>query len=167
MKTIQLPGQEYLLDCFEHIGAHLIWLERPIDHFHSYGSFQRFNRLFAGTIAGTKSITKRYIDIKLDGKLYLAHRIVYKIHTGVEPAIIDHKNRIRHDNRFENLRSGTQADNMTNIKKYKTNKSGHTNIHETIWGWDVRDRINGKAIRVGTYPTLEEAIQAKKEWDEA
>jgi len=89
------------------------------------------------------------------------------MHTGVDPDIIDHKNRIGYDNRFENLRSGTQADNMTNKPLYKNNRSGHPNIYNTFRGWDVRDTINGKSIRVGTYPTLEEAIQAKKEWDEA
>lgn len=167
MKTIQLPTQEYLLDCFENIGAHLIWLERPLEHFDTYSRFIYFNRTFSGTIAGTRSKTRRYINVQLDNKMYLAHRIIYKLHTGIDPNTIDHKNQIKHDNRFENLRSGTQADNMANKRLYKNNKSGHPNIYDTVWGWQVKDRINGKTVQVGTYPTLEEAIQAKKEWEEA
>lgn len=167
MKTILLPSQEYLLDCFENIGPHLIWLERPVEHFHTYAKFERFNRDFAGTIAGTRSKTKRYINVQLDTKMYLAHRLVYKIHTGIDPNILDHINNVQHDNRFENLRNGTQATNMLNKRLYKNNKSGHPNIYDTKYGWLVKDWINKKSVTVGTYPTLEEAIQAKKEWDEA
>lgn len=167
MKIKSLPSQEYLLDCFEHIGPHLIWLERPAEHFHTYATFERFNRDFAGTIAGSLDKRTGYIAIYVNNITYLAHRLVYKIHTGVDPDIIDHKNRIRHDNRFENLRNGTHTDNMNNKRMYKTNKSGHSNISEAPTGWIVRDRINGKRIYVGIYPSLKEAIRAKKEWDEA
>lgn len=167
MKTIQLPTQEYLLDCFENIGPHLIWLERPVEHFDTYGAFETWNRRFAGTIAGSTSNSAGYVHIQIKTIMYKAHRIVYKIHTGCEPDIIDHINRIRTDNRFENLRSGTFSDNLNNKSMYKNNTSGHKGIHETRTGWVVLGSVNGKRFHVGVYPTLEEAIQAKKEWDEA
>lgn len=162
-----LPSQEYLLDCFEHIGQHLIWLERPEEHFETYSAFLTWNRNFSGTVAGTLDRHTKYIRINLKEETYLAHRIVYKIHTGLDPLEIDHKNRIKHDNRFENLRSVTHVDNMGNKCMYKNNKSGYLNIFERSNGWIVQDKIKGKTVQVGRYPTLEEAIQAKKEWDEA
>ena len=166
MKIKPLPTQEYLLDCFEHIGSHLIWLERPIEHFHTYAKGEAFNRKFAGEIAGTKT-NKGYIRTGLKYTWYFNHRIIYKMHTGIEPDIIDHINRIRTDNRFENLRNGTETENMTNKSMYKNNRSGYKGIYETLTSWQVTSQINGKQVYVGAYPTLEEAIQAKKEWDEA
>jgi len=167
MKPIQLPTQEYLKECFEYEDGHLFWRERPATHFHNYRNYTYFNTRFAGAKAGSKDKRTGYTYIAINEVRYLTHRIVYKIHTGVDPNIIDHINRIRTDNRFENLRSGTQADNIRNSISCIKNKSGHLNIHETVDGWRVRDRINGKLVHVGTYLTLEEAIQAKKEWDEA
>ncbi len=163
MKIKPLPSQEYLLDCFEHIGPHLIWLESPVEHFETWKRMEWFNYNFSGTIAGTNS--NGYIRIKLDNQKYLAHRIVYKIHTGIEANIIDHKNRIKYDNRFENLRSCTQADNNRNNIRCLNSKSGHINIHKKRDSWVVSDWLNGKIVHVGVYQTLEEAIQAKKDWD--
>lgn len=167
MTTKLLPSQEYLLDCFEQIGSYLIWLERPIEHFHSYAKWEAFKIRFAGEIAGKTPTIKGYLRVRLNNKMYMVHRIIYKMNTGTEPNVIDHINGIKHDNRFENLRSGTHRDNARNTILCKNNKSGHPNIYDTPYGWKVSDRINGKQIHVGTYPTLEEAIEAKKRWDEA
>ena len=59
---------------------------------------------------------------------------------------IDHINRIRTDNRLENLRWATQLENHQNMSIYKSNTSGHKNISwndkEKKWRW--RRIINGK-----------------------
>lgn len=162
-----LPTQEYLLDCFEHIGPHLIWLERPIDHFDTWGRMEWWNFRYAGWVAGKINKSDGYVEISIHKIKYKAHRIIYKIHTGVEPIQIDHINRIRHDNRFENLRSVTHLQNCKNRSISKKNISGHTGITPIDNGWRVQDYINEKTIHVGHYKTLEEAIQAKKEWDNA
>ncbi len=166
IKTIPLPSQEYLLDCFEHIGLFLLWLERPIDHFMSYRSRQSFNARWAGTIAGCLD-PKGYVKIGLDGQNYYAHRLIYKIHTGLEPSIIDHDNRIKYDNRFNNLKSGTQAENLQNQNTYKNNSTGYPGICRYGLIWRVQVSLKRKRINLGRYNTLNEAIQAKKEWDEA
>lgn len=167
MKIKPLPTQEYLLECFEHLGVHLIWLERPMEHFQDSWTHTLCKNRDAGTIAGSIDKKTGYISIYINSIPYLAHRLIYKMHTGIDPNIIDHKNRVRTDNRFENLRNGTHSDNLSNKSIYKNNKSGYSGISEAPTGWVVRDKINGKRVYVGIYPTLEEAIEAKKRWDEA
>lgn len=159
-----LPSQEYLLDCFEHIGPHLIWLERPEEHFEIYRVFLTWNRRFAGMIAGSRS-PQGYIDTTINNITYKAHRLIYKLHTGLEPEEIDHVNRIRHDNRFENLRSVTRLQNARNMGMSKRNSTGCKGVYNTERGWIAQGRINSKTIHIGVYQTYNDAVQAKKEWD--
>ena len=73
---------------------------------------------------------------------------------------IDHKNKIRNDNRIANLRQATQSENEQNknSKGYYIDKYGK--CQATI-------RINGKTKYLGRYDTEEEAreayLQAKRE----
>ena len=54
-----------------------------------------------------------YLIIKIKGKQYKAHRLVFAYHNGRFPTMeIDHINRNRLDNRIENLR---EVDRQTNI----------------------------------------------------
>lgn len=56
-----------------------------------------------------------YLTIKLVGGRYLAHRLAWFYMTGTWPAHgIDHRNRVKSDNRFANLRDVPQTLNMQN-----------------------------------------------------
>jgi len=58
-----------------------------------------------------------YLIIKIKGKQYKAHRLVYLYFNGKFPKNeIDHINRIRSDNKIENLRDVTRQQNMDNTK---------------------------------------------------
>lgn len=58
-----------------------------------------------------------YISIKIDGKLYFAHRLAWLYMAGEWPKNqIDHINRARHDNTFCNLRDVTIRENHHNAK---------------------------------------------------
>jgi len=58
-----------------------------------------------------------YIIIKIKGKQYKAHRLVYMFFNGEFPkGEIDHINRNRKDNRIENLRVATRLENILNSK---------------------------------------------------
>lgn len=59
-----------------------------------------------------------YTQIKIKGKYYLSHRIVWLIHYNCFPKnTIDHINRDRSDNRIENLRELSLSDNLKNSGK--------------------------------------------------
>jgi len=74
------------------------------------GTFKRLDR--KGSLG---SIDKDgYIIFKIKGKQYKAHRLVFAYFNGYFPNEIDHINRIRNDNRIENLRSVTRAENIRN-----------------------------------------------------
>ncbi len=67
----------------------------------------------------------RYIDI--DGEKYTEHRLVWYMLTGEEAEVIDHIDQDGNNNKVENLRSGTQRQNMGNTKKRKS-KLGVTGV---------------------------------------
>jgi len=48
------------------------------------------------------------------GKQYLVHRLIWLYHYGYLPIEIDHINRIRTDNRIQNLREVSRTENMRN-----------------------------------------------------
>lgn len=77
----------------------------------------------AGTAAGTKD-KDGYLTIRYMGKHYKAHHVVYAMHTGIYPKYIDHIDRNRSNNRIENLRETTHAENMLNKGVYSNNVSG-------------------------------------------
>lgn len=61
-----------------------------------------------------------YLIIKIKGKQYKAHRLVYAYFNGEFPkGEIDHINRCRTDNRIENLRVCSRQENVDNTRKVK------------------------------------------------
>ena len=77
--------------------------------------------------------------------------------------MIDHKNGVKDDNRWENLREATPVQNNWNQKKRYNNASGHKNI---MWDkrkkrWRVRIMIgNSKEISRLTR-TIEDAVNVR------
>jgi hypothetical protein len=64
-----------------------------------------------------------YVSCCFNRKRYKAHRLAYLYMTGDWPKLeIDHINRNRQDNRWENLREATRSENASNrayCKKFK------------------------------------------------
>lgn len=99
-----LPSIEYIKQCFEYepeIGI-LSWKHRNIRHFKSVAAYKRFNEKFQDTEAGyLKPDGSR--QLKLLGIDYKVSRICYYMHHGYLPRVVWHLNKVRDDNRIDNL----------------------------------------------------------------
>lgn len=82
-----------------------------------------------GTVAGRVG-NHGAIVIHIEGRLYLAHRLIWLYVTGAFPKDkIDHINGDKMDNRWSNLRECTQAQNLCNTKLRSNNKTGAKGVH--------------------------------------
>ena len=95
------------------------------------GEFMRLatmGRFTAGSLVGTMG-KNGYIAISVDGKRYLAHRLAWLYVYGEWPAEIDHRNRKRTDNRLDNIRVATRAQNGVNGSAMCTSGTGLRGVH--------------------------------------
>jgi len=112
---------KYVNECFEYdrLTGNLIWKRRPLHHFSSEKGMRTSNGRSAGKVAGTLKVKGErktsYINVCINGRLYLAHRIVWLLINGSFPDNqIDHINGDGLDNRIENLRDVTPKENSNN-----------------------------------------------------
>ena len=118
----------------------------------------------SGDVAG--SVNKRYLYryIGIYGKLYKSSRLAFLYMEGYFPEHhVDHKNGIRDDDRWLNLREVTKICNMQNCKKYSTNTSGIPGVywHRHAGKWMAQIKIYGKYYFLGYYADLVEAGLAR------
>ena len=116
-----------------------------------------------GATAGTLG-KKGYIQIAYGGCQYLAHRLAWLLKTGNLPkGEVDHKNGVRNDNRWDNLRVVTSSQNKHNIGSHRrTNRSGVLGAaFDAKTGLYLASiRINGKTVNLGRYVEAQEAGDA-------
>ena len=89
----------------------------------------------AGTISNNGYWTTRYA-----GKLYLNHRIIFAMHNGFWPEIIDHADGNPLNNEPSNLRAATKSQNGQIAKLRKDNISGVKGVYfdKARQKWAVR-----------------------------
>ena len=121
------------------------------------------NSVKAGDVAGCKN-PYGYIQIRIDGKIYRAHRLAWLFVHGYFPEHqIDHANGVRDDNRLCNLREVTQACNMQNCKKQINNSTGMPGVYwnKAAGKYLAQIWIHGKHKYLGYYDDLENAALAR------
>lgn len=118
---------------------------------------------------GVKSMTAGYssndgyVSIRINRKLYKAHRLAWLYVHGEWPnGHIDHANGITSDNRATNLRLATHSENLRNRGMNKNNRSGYKGVH---WHrgnkkWRAVIGFEGKRLLLGYFDDPEEAHRA-------
>src|ERR1017187_11030261 len=78
-----------------------------------------------GDIAGSIDKVSGYSTIRLDKKLYQAHRLAVFFMTGEWPEQDpDHRDNVRENNRWANLRPATRSQNAANGRVHRDNVTG-------------------------------------------
>jgi hypothetical protein len=146
--------------------GYLFWKERSHEDFPEAKRLNSWNSRWAGKRAFT------YLDPKTGyyhgcvwGKTYRAHRVIWHMNNGRWPKdIIDHIDGNGANNRIENLREVSSSENSRNMKLLLTNTTGFHGVTQREKGkWVARIDVNLKTVYLGTFDTLEEAVQCRKE----
>jgi hypothetical protein len=100
-----------------------------------------------------------YVVARINGKGIKLHKLL--INTSNK---VDHKNRLRYDNRRNNLREATNSQNGMNIKIRKDNSSGVTGVG---WCnkkncWRARIIISGKEKHLGYFDDFNKAVEERQ-----
>lgn len=128
-----------------------------------YRNGKLFNKTNRGSRAGVGKESgvyqKGYLRSQVKKKQYFNHRLIFLMHYGYMPEMIDHINGIRDDNRIENLRPVNYAQNRWNASKPSHNKSGVKGIRwrEKQKKWVVAISCNKHRKQYGSFFDLEEA----------
>jgi HNH endonuclease len=120
---------------------------------------KNWNTRYAGKVAGRLN-NRGYVDIGLTYRdkqhRYTAHCIAFAMTYGRWPVDeIDHKNRVRSDNRLANLREATHVQNNEN----RTLPVG-AGAYCCGRRWKALIRVNGKQKRLGCFASKEDAARA-------
>lgn len=148
-KPSQSILKEYL--SYDAITGHLTWIKKP--------SSRTVIRSRAGTLR-----KDGYRSIALLGGKWQEHHIIWCLVTGEYPTHqLDHINQVRDDNRINNLREVTKAENARNRAR------GESLLDEAgIWYCKRRQRyvaeitLNGKKVYQKTFIDINQAIEERR-----
>lgn len=119
-----------------------------------------------GAVAGTVN-HRGYVVIMIHRKTYSAHRLAWLYMTGSWPKNdIDHRNQMRTDNRFSNIREATRKENSQNVNyPHHDNKSGYQGVHwnKKCKKFQAQISVSGKKKHIGLFDSAEVAHAAYRE----
>lgn len=144
------------------------WKERSLELFRS-SQFQKiFNSRHARKEAGCFDSGRGYWLIRINKKLYQAHRLAWLYMAGEWPTDqIDHIDGNPLNNKWENLRTVSQQENSRNSKLSATSTSGVTGVSwDTRRGnWRAHITVDAKQKYLGAFDKKEDAIIARQDAD--
>lgn len=127
-----------------------------------------WNLKYAGEPAGTITKDPGYIVVTIDYVRWRAHRLAWVMMTGSDAPDgfeIDHKDRVRTNNAWDNLRLVNRSQNNMNASLRSDNKSGHRGVgqRKDTGAWYARLKVNGKLHLLGHFASFEDARNARIE----
>ena len=131
---------------------------------------QNVGRMKRGVVAGTIN-AYGYRQICIDGRLYRACRLAWLYVQGDWPqGQVDHRNGVRHDDRFRNLRDVTHAENQQNCKTIRANNT--SGVKGVSWckrrqRWQAHIQHNGVQKNLGVFKDIEKAAAAYRSAEKA
>ncbi len=131
------------------------------------GIFTRLNPVGKQKREYTRVDNEGYVKIHINGIPYRAHRLAWLYMTGFLPKQqIDHIDGNRSNNKWPNLRDVPHIVNVQNRRKAQRNNKSTGLIGVSLMGNKYLARIGfgGRRIRIGLFPTEEEAYEAYLEY---
>ena len=171
MAKTELPTPEELrkLLRYEPDTGKLYWLERSAELFEDGKRSAEHNcAVWNGRFANKEAFTSvdgdGYKKSRIFSRDFRAHRVAWVIYYGEWPHEIDHINGVRDDNRLENLRSVSHAENCKNQKLPSDNTSGVIGVcwYKPTRKWIAQIRANGRQVNLGYFVKKDDAIAARK-----
>ena len=116
-------------------------------------------KVVIGARAGSRT-GRGYRQIRVDGELYLEHRLAYLYVEGFWPeAEVDHANGNGELNAWVNIRGATSAEQKQNTRRRKDNTSGFKGVgwFRPKGKWRARIRAGGREVRLGYFDQADAA----------
>ena len=166
--TRNLPSLDVLYANFSYNPdtGDLIRKPRDLRYFKTPGLQEKWNKDNVGKRI-TSTSSRGYIEFHFLGRTIKAHRVIATMMLNRQlerHEVVDHINGIKTDNRWGNLRVGTQGDNTQNLRNARKDSSlGILGVSPSPWSYWIaqiqRDKVK---LGLGNYKTIEEAVVARK-----
>lgn len=109
-----------------------------------------------------------YLKISLCGRQYKGHRLAFLYMTGTMPEVIDHIDGNPSNNRWDNLREASVAENQYNAKVRKDNVTGVKGVSLKAGNYYAQVHVGGtrktKFFTITKYASPTEALKAASDW---
>ncbi|QIG75039.1 HNH endonuclease protein [Rhizobium phage RHph_I3_18] len=164
----QLPHKDLIHEVlsYDEKTGDLTWKMRTVEFGNSVGWTKQYvaawNAKYAGSVV-THRLRNGYIGVTILGVGYFAHRIIWKMVTGLDPDHIDHVDGNKGNNRLSNLRDVSASENQKNRKLNSNNRSGVSGVHwcSTTNAWVARISVGGRKRIIGRFPSQSLAVAAR------
>jgi hypothetical protein len=158
---------DYIRECFALTeSGDVVWIDRPDSHFKKKSSMVTYRLHMVGKSVKSKC-GKGYVSamLRYNGQVYRVgcHRIIWVLTHGKWPdGVIDHINRVRDDNRIENLRDVSVGENARN--NGNSRGTGLFGSYPRRGKFIAQVMVNKKARYLGSFNTPQEAHQRAVEF---
>lgn len=138
--------QEEAHRLFEYRDGVLFWRERP-----------KFSRKAKGDMEAGAPSGHGYKKVTVNQKQFYVHQLVFLMHNGYIPEVVDHIDGKTDNNQIYNLRASNKSLNACNSKLNSKNTSGHKGV---IWSklsqkWMSRIQVNQRSKHLGVFEDFE------------